>query len=167
MKKFKLVTFFLICVALVFISCGDSEKKSATTEETAEVKKDVGGDDKGVIVAKDILNTFDRVVGEVAKLVKDKPNATELKPKIEALYQKYAEEMKILNARYLDLKGEDIVLFGSANGYLGENRGKHVFKKDTTLDVFLYHYNLTDGGKEIYDFLKNGLINLLEIAVKR
>jgi hypothetical protein len=71
---------------LAFTSCGDSEKKSAKTEETAEVKKDVGGYDKGVIVAKDILNTFDRAVGEVAKLVKDKPNATELKPKIEALY---------------------------------------------------------------------------------
>lgn len=167
MKKIKLVTVLLICVALIFAACGDSEKKTSAKEETAEVKKDAGGDDKGVVVAREILSTFDKAVEETAALIKDKPEAAELKPKLDALSQKYAAEMKTLNAKYLALKDEDIALFGSANGYLGENRGKHVFKKDTALDVYLYHYNQTEEGKEIYDFLKKGLIDLLEISVKR
>ena len=74
--------------------------------------------------------------------------------------------MHELNVKYLALKDEDIALFGSANEYLGENRGKHVFDKNKLLDTLIYHYQSTAKDEEMVNFLKEEPHNLLEVAVK-
>ena len=79
----------------------------------------------------------------------------------------YEPLMAELNKKYLALKDEDIALFGAANGYLGENRGKHVFKKDNDLGEYINHYSITDKNDEVVQLLKEGLFRLLETAVKR
>ena len=60
-------------------------------------------------------------------------------------------------------------MFGEANSYLGEYRGKHVFKKNQVLDEYIAHYNLQkdENEKEIGKMLSSDIVNLLEVAVKR
>ncbi len=167
MKKNHLITLVLISFCLIFSACGDSGDKPAKTEKKSpkiSIKKD--GVDKGVVVARAILATFDQAVNETVELTKAKTAAAEVKPKLRALIQKYTEKMQELNKKYLALKTEDIALFGSANGYLGENRGKHVYGMDQKLYTMRNHYQQqTD--KEMDALLHQELINLLETAVKR
>lgn len=122
--------------------------------------------DEGVAVAKEILETFDKSVTEAAELAKTKPEAAELKPKLEALYKKYEETMKEINIKYLALKDKDIRLFGAANGYLGENRGKHVFKKDEVMNEHVSYY-YSKGEQEIVQLLSKEIIKMLDVAVQR
>lgn len=166
MKQNLLLTLVLICVVLVFSVCGgETEEKAKTGEPAAESTSTP--DEDGIAVAKEILDTFDKAVAEVAVLVKDKPEAAVLKPQLEALYKKYEEKMTAINPRYLALKTKDIRSFGAANGYLGENRGKHVFKKDEVLGEYISYYDFTKGEKEIARLLSKEIIKMLDIAVKR
>jgi hypothetical protein len=169
MKRNLLVTVLVVCIALVFAVCGGEADKPAADQPKEEQQAAKAADPgEGVAVAKEILETFDKAVAEVAELVKDKPAPAELKPKVEALLKKYEEPMKALNVKYLALKEKDIKLFGDCNGYLGENRGKHVINKDTVLDQFIYHYSQQEeGGAEIVQLIQKDIVNLLEIAVKR
>lgn len=156
-------------VLLIAIGCGGSDGDVKGTQE-----KPVPGEtlesaveNKGVAVAKEILDTYDRAVAEISSALQDKPAAAEAKVKLEAVYEKYTPLMAAMNKRYLALKSEDIALFGAANGYLGENRGRHVFKKDNDLGAFINHYSMTDKSDEVLNLLKEGLFRLLETAVKR
>jgi hypothetical protein len=89
-----------------------------------------------------------------------------LQPKLDALYEKFATKMAEINPRFLALKAKDIALFGAANGYMGENRGRHVFEKDNKLGVGIAYYNFQKGEKAVVDFLSNKLPALIDIAVK-
>ena len=170
MKRNILLTVVLIAIALVFSVCGGGTQEQKSTETAAaasgeQVSSQPQGDNEGVAVAKEILETFDKAVAEAAEIAKTKPEPAELKPKLEALYQKYESTMKELNAKYLDLKNKDIALFGAANGYLGENRGKHVFNKDNVLGEYISYYNL-NGQQEAVKLLATDIIKMLDIAVQ-
>lgn len=169
MSRNILFTVVLVCVALIFSVCGEKTDKPETSEpaKTEEKKAaEPAKPDEGVTVGKEILETFDKVVAEAAELAKEKPAAAELKPKLDELYKTYEEKMKALNTKYLALKEKDIALFGACNGYLGENRGKHVFKKNEVMYPFVNHYTSQEGGEAVVQLLSKDIINLLEIAVK-
>ena len=166
-------TVVLVAVTLVFSVCGgetsrqeNPEPAKQTPSEQKVASSQPEAANEGVTVARDILETFDKAVAEAAGLAKTKPGAAELKPKLEALYKKYGETMKALNTQYLELKDKDISLFGAANGYLGENRGKHVFNKDNVLGEYISYYNLK-GEQEIVQLLSTEIVKMLDIAVQR
>jgi hypothetical protein len=164
MMKIKTATILLVFGIALFLSgCGGGDKP----EETAKPAEAKTEESKGVEVAKDILRVFDEAVKEVVELVKDKPAVEEVKPELDALFSNYGEKMRELNLKYLALRDEDIRLFGDANTYMGENRGKHVFEQNKALDITYHHYGYTLKDEEFVDYLKDGLFNLLETAVKR
>jgi len=172
-RKITFVTI-LLCLCFILIVCGGKEstetgaRETATepqvTEESSELEE--SGEAKGEAVAKEILDVHDQAVAEIADLMKDKPEAAELKPKLETLFQKYQEKMKALNEKYLALRDEDVASFGAANGYMGENRGKHVFEKDNALVAYMNYYNMEKDERELTKFINDGLFNLLETAVE-
>ncbi len=169
MKKATLI--LLLGFAVMLAACGGKDKPAADQAAAPQPQPPAtqaapAADDEGVLIAKEILGLFDEAVAEAVGLTKDKPEASVLKPQLDALYEKYAAKMAAINPRFLALRDKDVRLFGSANGYLGENRGKHVFAKDNTLkDAFLY-YNLEKGEKDIVDFLSLKMPSLIDIAVK-
>lgn len=165
MTRKLLLIVLLVGIALTFSVCGGDTPEQESPEPAKETKAAPKADE-GVAVAKEILETFDKAVAEAAELAKDKPETAELKPKLEALYKKYEETMKEINIKYLALKDKDIRLFGAANGYLGENRGKHVFKKDEVLNELVSHY-YSKGEQEIVQLLSKDIIKMLDVAVKR
>lgn len=161
--KGKLILTMVTAVLLVlFFACGGESDDSASGSEK---EKDVI--QEGVSVAKEILDTFDRAVAEAVDLVKDKPEPAVVKPQLQALYVKYEEQMKVLNVKYLALKDKDIRAFGAANTYLGENRGKHVFKKDRELGKYISHYNYEVKDLELGTMLSREIVNMLDVAVQR
>ena len=164
------ILLLVLCLPLFFIACGGkkAEEEAGQAEEpkTEETAGEVSESD-GIAVAKEILATFDKAVAETVELVKDKPEAADVKPQFEELIAKYSENMQELNTKYLALRDQDIAVFGACNGYMGENRGKHVFEKDKVLDEFIAYYIYEKDNKDFADFLSGELINLLEIAVKR
>ena len=162
MRQNLLLIVLLMGAVLFFFACGGESGEKAQADNSETALKEAG-----IAVAKEILDIFDKAVAEVAALVKDKPEAAVLKPQLEALYKKYEEKMKEINVRYLALKTKDIRSFGAANGYLGENRGKHVFEKDKTLDEYIAYYDSTKGEKEIARMLSKDIVKMLDIAVKR
>jgi ElaB/YqjD/DUF883 family membrane-anchored ribosome-binding protein len=165
MARNLLLIVLFVGIALTFSVCGGDTPEQENPEPAAQTQSAPNADE-GVAVAKEILETFDKAVAEAAELAKTKPEAAELKPKLEALYKKYEETMKEINIKYKALKDKDIQLFGAANSYLGENRGKHVFKKG---EVLLEHvdYYYSKGEQEIVQLLSKEIIKMLDVAVKR
>jgi hypothetical protein len=165
MKRNLLLIVLFVGIAMIFSVCG-GETPEQKSPEAAKETQSAAKADEGVTVAKEILETFDKAVAEAAELAKTKPEADELKPKLEALYKKYEEIMKKINVKYLALKDKDIAQFGAANGYLGENRGKHVFKKDEVLTEYInYYYSREE--LEIVQLLSKDIIKMLDVAVER
>jgi len=170
------LTFTLILLGLcfIFISCGGKESAETKAPESAaetQMAKEPAGEEvtaeaMGEAVAKEILDVYDQAVAEIADLMKDKPEAAELKPKLEALFQNYQGKMKALNGKYLALRDEDIASFGAANGYMGEHRGRHVFEKDNALVEYMNYYNMEKDERELTKFINDGLFNILETAVE-
>lgn len=166
MKKINLFALLFIAMTLVFVTCGSNETEQAGKPEATKTGERQPAEDEGVTVAKAILAAFDQAVAEVYELVKDKPEAGEVKPRLHELYLKYQPKMQELNVQYLALKEKDIALFGSANRYLGEYRGKHVWQEGQKLDAIRFHYQgLKD--QEMDSLVHQELINLLDLAVKR
>lgn len=131
---------------LILTACGgkSGEIETGTTAEKPQPKASASEDEattKGEDIAKEILDIFNKAVAEAADMMKYKPEPADLKPELEALCHKYETIMTEISARYLALKYEDIASFGAANGYLEENRAKHVFNKDNTLGEFIAYYN--------------------------
>ena len=165
---------FLLCLCIILSGCGGKEPaETGAQESVAEPQPteeasgaEEPGEAKGDAVAKEILAVYDQAVAEIAELMKAKPEAAELKPKMEALFQNYQEKMKALNEKYLALRDEDIASFGAANGYMGEHRGRHVYEKDNALVAFMNYYNMEKEERELTKFINDGLFNLLETAVE-
>ena len=160
----KSMVIITICATLImFAACGEKEPApKAVTAAQAQV-----AEDGGKAVVDEILAAFDQCVAEAAALAKDKPEAAVLMPRLETLYADYGVRMAALNARFLALRDQDIFAFRRANGYLTENRPKHVFAKDNTLTPALQYYNLEKGEKAVADMLANGPVMLLDAAVKQ
>lgn len=165
MKRALLFSLLIFCVVLFFNACGGDGGETGKTEDKPIAQ--TRAESEGGLMAKEILSTFDNAVKEAVELVKDKPEPADVKPKLEALYKKYEELMKGLNTKYLALKTKDIQLFGHANWYLGENRGKHVFELNKVLGDISYFYDSTKGDKDLARLLSKDLIKLLDIAVQR
>ena len=164
-RKF-FVLILIFCLPVFFTACGGQKGETEDAAAT-EPKAEEATGDSGIDVAKEILAVFDKAAAEAVELVKEKPEVADVKPQFEALLEKYKEPMMELNAKYLGLRDKDIRLFGDCNGYLGENRGRHVMEMNTALDVYIAYYNYDKGEAEFSEYLSDGLINLLEIAVKR
>ncbi len=179
-RKFFLVTLVL-SLAFVGWACGgkSGEEKKAeavTKSQPAQPEAAVQPEDpeaaavkaEGAAVAKEILDTFDKAVAEAAELAKDKPAAAELKPRLEALIERYKKPMTDLNLRFLALRDKDVRAFGAANGYMGENRGRHVFNmyNENALGPAIAYYNIEKNEQEIVELLTKKIIELINIAVK-
>jgi predicted small lipoprotein YifL len=160
----KATTILFVCVALAACAaCGNKgEAPKAVTAAQARAAEDAG---KALV--DEILASFDQCVAEAAALAKDKPEAAALLPQLEKLYADCGARMDALNARFLALRDQDVFAFRRANGYLTENRPKHVFAKDNTLTPALQYYNLEKGEKAVVDLLANGPVRLLDAAVKQ
>jgi len=163
MKKLNVFTLFLVALVLVFGGCGSETKDQPAKTEKPPVPPP---EDQGITVATAILQTFNLAVSDVYKLVKDKPEAATVKSQLKDIIQKYTQKMQNLNIKYLALKDKDIALFGSANSFLGEYRGKNVQEMNSKLDAIRYHYQ-QQNDEEIDKLIHQELINLLDIAVKR
>jgi len=173
MTRKLLLILLVLCIGVFISACGGQKTEENADQSGAQSRQAQTGEpeaeveSKGTLVAKEILDTFDQLAAETLELVKDKPEAVDLKPRLEELYITYSEKMKELNVKYLALRDEDIALFGDCNRYLGENRGKHVVEKDRLLDEYIAYYDYTMGEQEIVDMLTKGMIDILNRAVAR
>jgi RecA/RadA recombinase len=168
----KSATILLIAAVALLAACGGQDKPAADQPAAAKPQAPSAqaaapaAEDEGVQMAKEILAVYDEAAAEAAGLAKSKPEAAVLKPQLEALLEKYAARMAALNPRFQDLRDKDVRLFGSANGYLGEHRGRHYAENESRLkDIYVY-YNLEKGEREIVDLLSNKIVRLIDIAVK-
>ncbi len=158
----------VVLVLLVMIwmtGCGSPSSEPESADAPSATSDSVA--ESGEALAKEILAKFDEVVGETAKLAEAKPEGAALRKQLEELYATYEPKMADLNVRYLALRAANPREFGSANSYLGSNRGKHVSQKDETLTPVIKYYNLEVGDKETVDVLTSGPVKLLEVAVKQ
>ncbi len=125
-------------------------------------------DDKarGEALAQEILSTFDSAVDEARVLLDPKPPPAEAVPRLAPLLATYGEKMTALNAKYRAL-AKDPPAFGAVNRWLGDNRGKAVFRKDSLLGALVFHYRYNQSSPEIVEFVNAGLVRLLDAAVTR
>jgi len=166
MRKGLLIVVFMV-FSLVFIACGGEKKAEEPAPAPAEqTVAEPAAEGAGVLLAKEILGVFDEIVAKVAELAKEKPEAAALKPQLETLYAEYKVKMEEYNMKYLALK-EDVEQWGACNGYLGENRGKHIFDKDAALTEALQHYGLQAGDQEVVDMISKKPVELLNIALNQ
>ncbi len=166
MKKSMLMLVFLCAWLLVFLACGKKAETPQAPAVTAEKKVAVPAD-AGKVIVDEILSVFDQCVAEAAALAKDKPEAAVLIPQLEKLYADYGVKMAALNVRFLALRNQDIFAFRQANGYMSDNRPKHVFNKDTVLSPAYVYYNLEKGQPAVVDMLSSKIVRLLDDAVKQ
>lgn len=166
MKK-SLLMFVFLCVLLMnFVACGQKAETPQAPAATAEKKAAVPAD-AGKMIVDEILSVFDQCVAEAAALAKDKPEAAVLIPQLEKLYADYGVKMAALNAKFLALRDQDIFAFRGANGYMSDNRPKHVFNKDNTLSQAIAYYNFEKGEQVVVDMLSSKIVRLLDDAVKQ
>ena len=165
MKKSLLMFVFMCVLLMIFMACG--QKGEAPQEREVAVEKKAVAPDAGMKLIDEILSVFDQCVTEAAALAKDKPEATVLMPQLEKLYADYGVKMAALNAKFLALRDKDIFMFRRANGYLSDNRPKHVFNKDTVLSPAIVYYNLEKGEQAVVNMLASRIIKLLDDAVKQ
>jgi hypothetical protein len=167
MKKTMLLVF--VCMLMTFfVACGKkTETPQAQTPAAKTETQAAAANDAGVKIIDEILATFDQCVTQAAALAKDKPEAAVLLPQLEKLYADYGVKMAALNARFLALRDQDIFAFRRANGYMSDNRPKHVFNKDTVLSPAYVYYNLEKGEAAVVDMLSSKIVRLLDEAVKQ
>jgi len=157
----------LLCLALV-LAAGCGKKAESPQAPAAAVETKAGEpENAGKIIVDEILSVFDQCVAEAAALAKDKPEAAVLLPKLEALYADYGVKMAALNARFLSLRDQNIFDFQRANGYLTDNRPKHVFQKDNVLGPAIAYYNFEKGEQAVVDMLSSRIVKLIDDAVKQ
>jgi hypothetical protein len=118
-------------------------------------------------IVDEMLAAFDQCVAEAATLAAARPEASVLLPQLEKLYAGYGEKMAALNARFLALRDRDIFAFRQANGYMSQNRPRHVFAKDNALSQAVAYYNYEKGEQEVVDMLSRRIVKLLDQAVQQ
>ena len=166
MKK-SLRMFVLMCVLLmIFMACGQKGETPQAPAAKTEAQA-AAANDAGVKIIDEILATFDQCVAEAAALAKDKPESAVLLPQLEKLYAEYGVKMAALNVKFLALRDRDIFAFRRANGYMTDNRPKHVHAKDNTLNAAYVYYNLEKGERAVVDMLSSKIVGLLDEAVKQ
>lgn len=169
-----MATVLLVMLGLGMLAAGgcggeDSADDGPTTTATSAPTETSGpaAEGEGVQLAKEMLATFDEIVGKAAGLAEGNPEPAVLGPQLEELYDSYMPTMTEFNSRYLALREADIAEFGECNSYLGEYRGKHVADKDYALTEAYQHYNFQLGDQEIMALLEKGAVELLDVAVEQ
>jgi len=157
---------FVSLVLIFFAACGKKGENPQAPAVKTETQA-AAANDAGVKIVDEILATFDQCVAQAAALAKDKPEAAALMPQLEKLYAEYGLKMGDLNAKFLALRDQDIFAFRRANGYMTDNRPKHVFNKDTVLNPAYVYYNLEKGEQAVVDMLSVKIVSLLDEAVKQ
>jgi predicted small lipoprotein YifL len=158
-----LVSLGLVLAA--FAACGQKAEAPPSPAKTAAEAQ--AADDAGKAIVDEILAAFDQCAADAAALAKDKPEAAVLMPQLEKLYADYGVKMAALNARFLALRDQDVFAFRRANGYMSDNRPRHVFAKDNTLNAAYVYYNLEKGERAVVDMLSSGIVKLLDDAVRQ
>lgn len=162
----KSIAILMVCAALaVFFACGKKDEAPQAPPKTATQAQ--AGESAGRAIIDEILATFDQCVADAAGLAKGKPEAAVLLPQLEKLYADYGVKMAALNARFLALRDQDVFAFRGANGYMSDNRPKHVFAKDNALSAAYAYYNLEKGETAVVDMLSTRIVKLLDDAVKQ
>lgn len=164
MKKSMLMLVLLCALLMIFAACG---QKAEAPQAPAVEKKTAVPAGAGNVIVDEILAAFDQCVAEAAALAKDKPEAAVLLPQLEKLYAGHGVKMAALNVKFLALRDRDIFAFRRANGYMSDNRPKHVFSKDTVLGPVIAYYNFEKGEQAVVDMLANRIVKLLDEAVKQ
>jgi hypothetical protein len=161
--------FFSMCVLLmVFAACGQKAETPQAQAAAAKTETQAAAaNDAGVKIIDEILATFDQCVTQAAALAKDKPEAAVLLPQLKKLHADYGVKMAALNAKFLALRDQDVFTFRQANGYMTDNRPKHVFNKDNILSQAIAFYNFEKGEQVVVDMLSNKIVKLLDEAVKQ
>ena len=166
-KKTQLLVFLYIAMTLL-TACGPKAETPQAPAAAAKTETQAAAaNDAGVQIIDEILATFDQCVADAAALAKDKPEAAVLMPQLEKLYADYGVKMAALNAKFLALRDRDIFAFRRTNGYMTDNRPKHVFNKDTVLSPAYVYYNLEKGEPAVVDMLSSKIVRLLDAAVKQ
>jgi len=149
--------------ATLFIACGGGQEKS---ESTAPPKADepTASDKAGVAMGTEIIETFDAAVAACADVLKDKPAWVEAQPKLDAVQEEYAGKMADLHAKHKALEGEDVFAWRTANGYISDNRPKHVHAINTAFQDVVGYYRFEKGVKG-FDELLDKLPKLLDPPV--
>ena len=162
----KTILASLTVLLVFFAGCGKKVEPPQAPAAKTETQA-AAANEAGVKIVDEILAAFDHCVAEAAALAKDKPEASVLLPQLEKLYADYGGKMADLNAKFLALRDQDIFAFRRANGYMSDNRPKHVFAKDNTLNSAYAYYNLEKGETAVVDMLSNKITRLLDDAVKQ
>jgi hypothetical protein len=165
----KTILIASLCVVLAFFAaCGEKAEVPEAQASAAKTETQAAAaNDAGVKIIDEILATFDQCVAQAAVLAKDKPEAAALMPQLEKLYADTGVKMAALNAKFLALRDQDIFSFRRANGYMTENRPKHVFAKDNTLSQAIAYYNFEKGEQAVVAMLSVKIVSLLDEAVKQ
>ena len=166
MKKTLLMLVCICGMLMIFIACGPKAENPQVPAAKTETQA-AATNEAGVKIVDEILAVFDQCVAEAAALAKDRPEAAVLMPQLEKLYADYGVKMAALNAKFLALRDQDIFAFRRANGYMTDNRPKHVFAKDNTLSPAYAYYNLEKGETAVVDMLSSKIVKLLDDAVKQ
>ena len=168
MKKSLLISVLMCMLLTIFMACGQKAETPQAPAAAAKTETQAAAaNDAGVKIIDEILATFDQCVAEAAALTKDKPEAAVLMPQLEKLYADYGVKMAALNVKFLALRDRDIFAFRRSNGYMTDNRPKHVFSKDTVLSPAYVYYNLEKGEAAVVDMLSSKIVRLLDEAVKQ
>jgi hypothetical protein len=168
MKKSLLISVLMCVLLTIFMACGQKAETPQAPAAAAKTETQAAAaNDAGVKIIDEILATFDQCVAEAAALTKDKPEAAVLMPQLEKLYADYGVKMAALNVKFLALRDRDIFAFRRSNGYMTDNRPKHVFSKDTVLSPAYVYYNLEKGEAAVVDMLSSKIVRLLDEAVKQ
>lgn len=163
MKTAAMLSLSIVAVLLAG-GCGKDEPAapsgapggSVTSQALAEAKA------RGEAVAKEILDSYGKLIDEVHALVKDKPEGTEVAPKLAALVESYRPAMEALGAKRKAL-AEDRNAFAPLNGYLSGNRPQAVSRGDQLLGPIVFHYRGVKPNEEVVNLLL-GLPKLLDLA---
>lgn len=163
-----ILVFFLVSL-IALVGCTPAEEaggSSSDKEEKANVEKEEERDYKaeGEAVGKEILDTYDAAVAEVAEALKDKPEPAEAKELIKAVMESYKPKMEALAEKKVALLDVNIRCWGAVNSYLGENRGKRVFNKDHALTEFMNYYTLQKPDEELTKMLSSTITSLIDVA---
>jgi hypothetical protein len=173
-------------LVLLVAACGDRDPPPAGPEPAApgpevlaggpeippepETKGDAVGDyeelnARGEALAKEVIAEFDAAVDAFAAALADKPDDDEGVAKLQAVYDEYLPKMEALGAKRKELPFPEAA--GGFNRYMGENRGKAVFRKDNVLGEFITHYRMMKPGPKIVEFLTTKVLELLDVAHTR
>jgi hypothetical protein len=151
---------------MIFMACGPKAENPQAPAAKTETQA-AAANEAGVKIVDEILAAFDQCVAEAAALAKDKPEAAVLLPQLEKLYADYGVKMAAMNVKFLALRDRDVFAFQRANGYLSNNRPKHVYDKDLLLAPSIAYYNFEKGEQALVDMLSNKITRLLDEAVKQ